>query len=248
MEGVFNILEFELNDWIILKNLFENINEVIDEIVIECNPEGLEFSGIDRNHICFFSCKIPEDSFDEYVLDSVLYLDVDVNDLVKVLKRGKSKDSLTFKADVSTMEIIFKNKNTRRFKIGQIDIDDNSRDLPKMDYDVEFRFDYKSINDSLNDAGLYSDELKISCINNQLILSCEGSFGQYSNEYPLENSIGEGSASYSIDWLLKIFKNKLSSKELKLNMGDDYPLLVEIEEQGIVLNYLLAPRIENNEK
>jgi len=247
MVGVFKILQFKLEDWSVLKNIFTNINEIIDEIVIECNPEGLKFNALDRSHICFFACKIPKASFDEYEINNLMSLYIDLNELVKVLKRGNKKDCLLFKADNSTFDIVFKNENTRTFSITQIDIDDNSREIPNMNFTVEFEFDFDSINNSLKDADLYSDRLKFTCADNWLVLSCEGSFGKYKNEFQLNESIGNCSATYGIDWLMKIFNTKLSSDNLKIKMGNEYPMLVEIETNNIVVNYLLAPRIENNE-
>jgi len=247
MVGVFKILEFKLDDWTILKNIFTNINEIIDELVIECNPEGLKFNALDRSHICFFGCKISKKVFDEYFIDNILYLYIDVNEFVKVLKRGKKSDNLKFKANSSTFDLIFENTNTRKFSITQIDMSDNSRELPNMDFNIMFEFDFDSINNSIKDAELYSDRLTFTCDDNNLILSCEGSFGNYHNNYLLDNIEGNGSATYSIDWLQKMFNTKLSSEKFKIKMGNDYPMLIQIEENGINLNYLLAPRIDNGE-
>ena len=225
-----------------------NINEIIDEIVIECNPEGLKFNALDRSHICFFECNIPQKSFDKYEIDKILLLYIDVNELVKVLKRGNNKDSLIFKANNETFDIIFKNENTRTFSITQIDMNDSSRNFPNMDFAVDFECDYDLIVNSLKDADLYSDRLTFTCEDNSLVLSCEGSFGKYKNECQLENFVdGRYSASYGINWLFKIFNNKLSSDNVKISMGNDYPMLVKTEKDFIKLNYLIAPRIDEGE-
>lgn len=245
--GGISILQFKLEDWSIFKDIFTSINEIIDEIVIECTPEGLDFTALDRSHICFFECNIPKKSFDEYSIDRLMSLYIDVKDVVDVLKRGKKKDKLIFKADKSTFDIIFKNKNTRTFSITQIDMDYVSRDMPKLEYDVSFEFDYDFIKDCIEDAKLYSHVLSFQFIDDILILYCEGSFGKYKNEFQLDEYIGNCNASYGVDWLLKIFKNKLSSDKLKINMGDEYPMLVEIKENDIRVKYLLAPRIDNGE-
>lgn len=246
MVEVFKILQFKLKDWIIFKKIFTNINKIIDEIVIECNPEGLYFKGIDKSHICFFSGNISKNVFDEYFIDEILYLYIDLEDFVNVLKRGKSKDCLIFKGYSSTFEIIFKNKNERNFVITQIDMDDNTRDLPPMDFSINFKIDFDFINDCLKDAELYSNIITISCDKDNLILYCDGVKGEkYTNKYQLDEFIGECSATYSVDWLLKIFNTKLSSTNLNIEMGDDYPLLVTIEENGVIMKYLLAPRLSN---
>lgn len=248
MEKVFKILEFELEKWKVFKNLFTSINEIIDEIVIECTPDGLDFTALDRSHICFFTCHIPKKYFDNYKIDNLMSLYVDVKDMVEVMKRGKDKDNLVFKADSSTVYLIFENKNTRTFSLTQIDMEYTPRPMPKLDYSVEFDFDYESIKDTVEDAKLYSEILTFQCIDDCLLIFCEGSFGNYKNEFHLDEIVGTCNASYGTDWLIKIFKTKLSSDKIKFRMGDDFPMMVEIEEKGIVARYLLAPRIINEEE
>lgn len=238
------ILNFKLNDWSVLKNIFININEIIDEIIIECNQNGLKFKGIDRGHICFFEGEISNELFDEYSIDELLYLYLDLHELVKILKRGNNKDVLIFQADFEVINIIFTNKNSRTFSQTQIDMDDNMRDFPQLEYSVNFKCDFDSIKNSLKDADLYSDRLTFTCKDEKLFLSCDGANGNYKNECDLNIDKNDCcSATYSVDWLSKIFNNKLGSNDFKINMGDDYPMLVEMDFDFIKMNYLLAPRL-----
>lgn len=247
MVEVFKILQFKLKDWIIFKKLFTNINKIIDEIVIECNPEGLKFKGIDKSHVCFFSGVVPKNSFDDYFIDEILDLHIDLQDFVNILKRGKSKDCLIFTGYDSTFEVTFKSNNERTFVITQIDMESNTRDLPPMNFSINFEIDFEFINDCLKDAVMYSNIITIVCDGENLILKCEGVKGElYTNKYYLDRYVGDCSATYSVDWLLKIFDTKLSSTNLNIEMDNDYPLLVTIEEQGIIMKYLLAPRLNND--
>lgn len=241
-----SLLEFKLTDWTIIKDIFININEIIDEIVIQCTYDGLNFKGIDRSHICFFECNISKELFDEYNLDEYLLLYVDVFELVKILKRGNNEDSLVFKADMEVIKVIFKNKNNRTFSLTQLDIsNEDMRELPNLQYSVTFECDFDTIKNTLKDADLYSDILAIICEDDLLIFNCEGVNGNYENKCPLSIRTDEVySAKYSINWLFKIFNTKLNSNNFKINMGTDYPMLVEMDLDNVKMNYLLAPRLE----
>ena len=241
-----NKLEFRLDDWNILKNIFTNINEIIDEIVIECTFDGLKFKGIDRGHVCFFEGNLSKDLFDEYYVDDFMFLYLDLEELVKVLKRGNNKDSLLFKADMEVINVILKSNNNRTFTITQLDIQSEMRDMPKLEYTTIFNCDFDIIKNSLKDADIYSDRLTITCEDNMLILSCDGVKGKYKNEYELEFDGDNCSSVYTISWLSKIFNNKLSSNNLKIHMSGDYPMLIEMSLEFITVNYLLAPRLEQN--
>ena len=239
------ILKFKLDDWSVLKNIFANINEIIDEVAIECTDENLKFRGIDRSHICFFEGKISSGLFDEYLLEKPLYLYIDLVEFVKVLKRGKNKEVMVFEADNEVIKINFKDKNNRIFSITQIDMEENMRNLPELDYSTDFECDFDSIKNSLVDADLYSEVLMITCEDDLLTLSCESGFGSYKNECPLDENVnGSYSSNYSIKWLSKIFNNKLSSDNFRIHMGDDYPMLIEFKSDNIQIDYLLAPRLE----
>ena len=238
------MLEFKLDDWKVLKNIFININEIIDEVVIQYDSDGLRFNAIDRSHICFFKCNISNDFFDEYDNSEPSLLFIGLDELVNVLKRGNSKDSLLFKAENNEIKIIFENDNVRTFSITEIDMDDNTREPPNLDYSVNFKCSFDFIKNALKDADLYSDRLKFTCIDNVLILSCDGMNGDYTNKFILDEYVSVNcSASYSVSWLSKIFNSKLNSNNIRINMGDDFPMLIEMVIDNMELSYLLAPRL-----
>ena len=237
-------LKFEVEDWNVLKNIFTNIYEIIDEVIIECNDNGLNFTGIDRSHICFFEGAVSKEVFDEYEIDDLLLLYIDLTELIKVLKRGNNKDTLIFEADENEITIKFKNKNVRTFSITQIDGVMDSKKPPNLSYSISFECDFDTIKSSLKDVDLYSDRLTFDCEDDLLVLNGEGGFGKYKNEYHLDNPVDTHCVStYSVDWLLRIFNTKLSSNNLKISMGQDFPMLIEFSIDNIKMNYLVAPRL-----
>lgn len=243
------MFEFKLDDWSIIKNIFSNINKIIDEIVVECTDDGLNFIGIDRGHVCFFEGVISKDLFDYYELEKGMLLYIDLEEFVRVLKRGKNKDSLVFEADDEQYIVYFKNKNTRKFSITQLSDVMNSRKPPVLDYGTKFSFEYDSLKDTLKDAELYSDRLTIIREDDVVVFSCEGNSGNYSNEFYLDENVVEGfSSTYSVSWLLKIFDTKLSSEDIVINMGQDFPMLIEMSDvDNVKMSYLLAPILDNGE-
>ena len=68
------MLEFKLDDWSVIKNIFSNINKIIDEIIVECTDDGLNFIGIDRGHVCYFEGIISKDLFDYYEYNGYLVI------------------------------------------------------------------------------------------------------------------------------------------------------------------------------
>ncbi len=242
------MLEFKLDDWSVIKNIFSNINKIIDEIIVECTYDGLNFIGIDRGHVCYFEGIISKDLFDYYELEKGMLLYIDLEEFVRVLKRGKNKDNLVFEADDEQYIVYFKNKNTRKFSITQLNDVMNSRKPPVLDYSTKFNFEYDSLKDTLKDAELYSDRLAIIREDDVVVFSCDGNSGNYNNEFYLEENINDSFSSvYSVSWLLKIFDTKLSSEDIVINMGQDFPILIEMSVDNVKMKYLLAPILDNGE-
>ena len=82
-----------------------------------------------------------------------------------------------------------------------------------------------------------------------MVFSCDGNSGNYSNEFYLEDNINDSFSSvYSVSWLLKIFDTKLSSEDIVINMGQDFPMLIEMSDvDNVKMSYLLAPILDNGE-
>ena len=241
-------MKFKLDNIKGFKEAIVTAEQMLDEIKFEADTDGVRFRGLDRSHVAFVNMIIRSDYFEEYEIDLPESCIVDSQELVKVLKRSKSDDSLIFSFDESNIKIQFVGKAKRTFKIKQVDMEYDAPSLPNIEYPIEIDVDYKQLQDTVKDAELYSEKVTIATEDQELKIISTGNFGEYVSNIPLLVSLQKCASVFSLDWLKKFFKLSNISDVVTINMGNNMPLFLSFEdEDGLEVDFLLAPRIEEDE-
>lgn len=242
-------MKIELENIKNFKSILTNIEYFLEEVKFEVDSDGLRFRGLDKSHISFIGLYVEKDYFNVFEVDEPQSCIVDTNELVKIVKRAKNNDTLILSFDEANLNLQFVSQDTKRnFKIRQVDMEYNSPPMPNIEYPVSFSMDYKLLMDSVKDAELYSDKVKLRTNGYQLLVETDSNEGDYRSELASLEDIGNYMSIFSISWLNKIFKISSVSNEIKINMGTNMPLFLELEdEDGLKVDFLLAPRIEEYE-
>ena len=239
-------MKIELENIKNFKDVLINAEYFLEEIKFELDSDGMRFRGLDKSHIAFIGMNIDKEYFDEFELEEPCSCIVDTQELLKVFKRAKNNDKMIFSFNDSDLKFQFINGDVKRsFKIRQVDMEYQSPTRPNIEYPAKFEVNYKQLIDGVKDAELYSDKVKIKTNEYDLSLVADGEFGDYKSKIPLINNVGRYSSIFSIAWLNKIFKINSLSDTVILNMGNNMPLLLELDDGfGLKVDFLLAPRIE----
>ena len=91
--------KLELSNNKVFKDAFESIRKIIDEVTIECDSEGMRLKALDRSHITFVNLEFKATLFDEYICTVPEKINVDTEELTKVLKKCKTTDILRLSVD-----------------------------------------------------------------------------------------------------------------------------------------------------
>src|SRR5690606_12980881 len=105
-----------LSDSNILKTSFDAISSIVDEVQMQADSEGLKLDALDRSHITFVHLELKNDVFDVYSCKEPLKINVDTEELMKVLKRAKADDMVELSVDEGNMIITFEGEASRTFK------------------------------------------------------------------------------------------------------------------------------------
>ena len=89
----------ELSDSSILKTSFDAISSIVDEVQIQTDSEGFRLDALDRSHITFVHLELKSSLFDEFICDEPEKINIDTDELMKVLKRSKSNDRVLMSLD-----------------------------------------------------------------------------------------------------------------------------------------------------
>ncbi|AAB85790.1 MULTISPECIES: proliferating cell nuclear antigen (pcna) [Methanothermobacter] len=240
----------ELNDPNILRTSFDAISSIVDEVQIQLSAEGLRLDALDRSHITYVHLELKAELFDEYVCDEPERINVDTEELMKVLKRAKANDRVILSTDEGNLIIQFEGEAVRTFKIRLIDIEYETPSPPEIEYENEFEVPFQLLKDSIADIDIFSDKITFRVDEDRFIASAEGEFGDAQIEYLHGERIDKPARSiYSLDKIKEMLKADKFSETAIINLGDDMPLKLTLKmasKEG-ELSFLLAPRIEAEE-
>ena len=234
----------------LIKSAFTGINNIVDEIQIQLDHEGLRLNAIDKPHITFVHLELEAKAFDEYTLDEPLSINLDTNEFMKVLSRCKPKDILSLEADEDNLTVTFEGDATRTFKIRLIDLEYEAPTPPSIDYDFQTELPVALLKDVLSDIGVFSDKLTIKKEpgDNHIYINGDNNFGETSTKYELEHENNTRvNSTYNLDKIKEFMKSEKFSENILIKSGENIPLIIEFRCDDGVLSYLLAPRIEQEE-
>ncbi len=247
---VINMFKLELDDPDILKSAFNSISSIVDEVQIQVDSEGMRLDALDRAHITFVHLELKKEVFDEYECKKPEKINVDTEELMKVLRRGKPGDRLIISNDESNLLLTFEGEATRQFKIRLIDIEYESPTPPEIEYENEFDVPFHLLKDSIADTDIFSDKITFKINKEKFIATAGGEFGDAQIEYYHGEKIKEPAKStYSLDKIKEMLKAEGFSETATINLGNDMPLKLMLKmpaDEG-ELCFLLAPRLEAEE-
>lgn len=246
---MFNI---KLEDNTLFKEAFESISTIVDEVICHIDNEGFRVNAIDRSHICFVSLNLNRELFDEYQCSAPEKICLDTIEFIKILKRMKKNDTLqlTLTEDTGSLQITFDNGETHRtFKIRLIDLEYETPTPPRLDLPASTTCESTLFKDWITDMELFNENLNITINEDHLIIDTESEFGDSRCEYyhGEDNITGTHRSSFSISKLKQIMKANRFSPLITIRLGTDVPVEIRYNKTNAELNYILAPRINEED-
>ena len=229
-----------------LKNAFESIEKIVDEITLTADKEGIHLRSLDKSHITFIMMELNYKLFDEYQCDEPTKIQIDCTEFTKIIKKCKTSDILELTVDENNLIIIMKGDATRKFKLRQIDMEYDNPQPPMIEHPCNITIQSDLLKDYINDMSIYSEVVQFSVDEDYLIISTEGQKGEAEIKYIHGENIKEYvKSSFAIDKLQDMLKSSKFAKNTILYIGEDMPLklIMELETGDGDLGYLLAPRL-----
>ena len=241
----------ELTDNIILKNCFEAISTIVDEVSLECDSEGMRLRALDRSHITFVKMELNAGLFDEYICETPEKLNVDTDELMQILKRCKPKDLLKLETDESNIKFTFEGDSTRNFNLRLIDINYDSPTPPRIEIPVKLNLPVELLGDFLEDMLIFGENVKFIVDEDYLRCEGQGEFGDSEVKYIHGENVQEIIESkFSINKIKDMLKAKKLASMVTLSLGTDMPLFLtyNIGNGDGLLEFMLAPRLESEDE
>jgi proliferating cell nuclear antigen len=246
----------KMTDAKLWKSLISAISALIDEAGFNIDPSGIKLRAMDPSHIAMIDFEWPKNVFEEFVCDQPINLCINVNEMLRLLRRIKSDESLHITLDekLARLTITLIGSYTRTFSIPTLDTVDDAVPTPKLSLKAKIRITTNTLKDAMDDASTVSDHIKLIMTNEKFVMNAQGNVGNVLIEIPKESEVildmeaeEESTAMFSLNYLSEMIKAASALSEIAIvEFSTDMPIKLNFElPQGGKLQYYLAPRIEN---
>lgn len=82
-----------------IKKIVESIKDVVNNVNIEVNNEGMSFQAMDLSHVALVTLNLKADGFDEFKAHKVYSLGVKLQNLHKILKCANPNDMIIMECE-----------------------------------------------------------------------------------------------------------------------------------------------------
>lgn len=245
----------EISDAGLLKDSLQSISNIITEGVFQFTEDGVDLVAADPAMVAMVDFSLRKDAFDTYECDEEAKVGINIENLYSVLRRAGANDSLILELDEdgSRLEVTMEDSSTRNFSLALLNLDED--DIPSTD-DLEFSvtadLSTAAFSDAIGDAAVVGDSVTVRADGNGLEFRAEGDSSNAATHIAdgsegmmdLEAN-GEVQSMFSLDYLNKMIKAKKLSDNVRVRLGDDFPMRLEFQvPDKVSLSYILAPRIE----
>lgn len=235
-----------------IKSIFEAAANIVDELSIKVNDESFKFDSLDSSHITFVHSELKPEYFTEYKCDEPAELNVDTEEVMKVLKRAKSDDTLILEYDEGNLIITMERLDVKRiFRVRLIDIEYEQPSPPDLEYPSTFLVPFDLFKNGIQDVEVIGDKVAFIVDEDKFYMEAEGEFGDCKFEFLHGEAVdGKYRSIYSLEKIKQMLKADKLAPEVKIRLGNGMPLDLSLEtlNDEAVLNFVLAPRVEVEEE
>lgn len=230
------------------------VKTLVEEATFEATSAGVTFRAMDPSHVALVDIAWPNVAFERYEADKPFKFSVRVEDLVKLVGRSDTKDSIELSStEEDAIAVKFSNGYKREFTIHLIESTGGAAPLPKLEFSTRATLTRSIFEQVLSDINVVSDQVTVSATKDKLTFAGKSDVGRASivleknDADVLEmNANADDKATYSIEYLLSISKamgGVADTLVMELSTKKPIRLTWKLNDQGATLTYFLAPRV-----
>jgi proliferating cell nuclear antigen len=244
---------------LVLKKIIEAIRELINEVNIEVNADGLGLQAMDSSHVALVSLLLKSTEFEEFHCREDQFFSLNISNLSKVLKCADNDDRVSIQAEPNVAKLNFQFEGQRdekvsQFKLNLVSLDNEKLGIPENEYPVVVNMRSEEFARICRELSQLSDTLMITVDKEKIQFSVEGDIGE--GQITLKNrTTGKNpvvieatesvSSSYAMRYLNLFNKASTLTEEIALSISPNLPLIVCFNFDMGYLMYYLAPKVSD---
>ena len=224
------------------------ISELVTEVKIKVDKQGLSIVAIDPANVALVAFNIPSTAFSAFEANEEV-LGLSLDSLKQILRRSSVGSSLIMQTEDNNLRIEIHDKIKRIFSLALIKIDTEDKAVPKLEFSCKVEMSSIDFSEAIEDCAIVGDAASFAIKEGKFIIEAKG-LNSAKNEFSSDEVKIEGNsgkAKYSLEYLQKFARASRLTEKVRINFSDDYPLRLEFNTQQIGLVFVLAPRVENED-
>jgi proliferating cell nuclear antigen len=243
--------------------IFQLLKHWASHINMHFEKDKLFIQTMDKSHVCLADFNIKNNWFSNYECLNNIKLSLDANHFAILLNAALKHDIIELRVENESepdkLYINFLNNTEKKgefehfFELNLLDIEEDTLDIPKVDYDVDFTIETKKWIDVLSELNTIGEDLNIHCKQNIIELIAIGDASKLTVNIPVdelnEYAIAEDeevNISFSLKHLCKKCCSTKLCTTLDISLSKMYPMALKynLGDESQVIFYI-APKISD---
>lgn len=233
----------------LMSDIVSIISELVVEVRIKVNKEGMSLTAIDPANVAMVHFKIPADLFSQFNLEKDEVLGINLESLKSVLRRCGLGSSLTLSKDDNLLKLSINDRIKRDFTLALIDIESEEKQMPEWEFKSVIKMDSNSFVEVVEDCLIVSDACTFIASPTSFTIEAHGlnsARAEFSSE-ELEIYSDNSTARFSLEYLNKFIKGSKISSRVTISFSDNHPMRIDFPTGNVMLSFVLAPRVEQED-
>lgn len=237
-------MKVEIKDVPMFQNIIDILLKVKDEITFKFTPVGVKIVTTDPANVCASFMFIKREFFSMYELDDEEKVTINIIPIKKILKGVTS-----IVLETNGTKLIVKT-DKRTVSLGTYDDDNVPVNQPTIDFKTQLLINPADMLASLDMVDVFSSSpemIKFEYIDNILTVTAKNDSNKADHTPDVKQTKDNVPflSMFSYDYLKKLFHKGF--KECIVYAGTDLPVKVQYNEENIMIELFLAPRVDNND-
>ena len=232
-----------------LRDAIEAVSSLVDEVKFAISDKGLELKAVDPANVAMVSLQIGADAFEYFKADQI-EIGVDLVRLSDVLSMADKGENVQLELDEEGHKLKI-GVGSLSYTLSLIDPTAIRKEprIPELDLPAHVTLPGGEFRRAVKAAEKVSDHVILGVSDEGFYMEAKGDIDSLRLNIPSTELLGikpgEARSLFSLDYLEDMSKSVGKAQEVTLELGIDYPLRVGFKiGQSVEINYLLAPRIE----
>lgn len=235
----------------VLKQIVDVISTLVDEAKFNVDADGISLKAVDPAHVAMVEMSLGKQAFEEFAGEDT-ELGIDLEKLREILKLAHSGDLVKMEHNEDKNQLIVKIGDVTR-RMSLVDTAGMSDPkVPNIDLPTTIKLKAEELNYGIRASESVSDHIALVADDDYFEMSSEGDSDSVDFRLPKEKLItleskGKVRSLFPLDYFSNMAKAISGGSEVKINLGNNYPVKLEFEIAGGNghVKYLLAPRVES---